>query len=201
MQEHESLCSLHREPGADVPQIEAVEPAGGGTLLHGITKMIVPSIMQCSKGGYIVVIPGVGLMAASSMNEVMAFVEQHANVHFRDGGIITEFPKVMQRAAGRFGSSFMRQAKRVDMVGGTVLVIGVLAAWLFFIAPAGDYPYDQRQHKTTTHSLYFSPVRETERPPLRSDSGGRESPRPGREGVLPEVYVREVRTTPYDGRP
>jgi hypothetical protein len=182
-----------------MPQIAAVEPADAGTLLHGITKMIVPSIMQCSKGGFIVVIPGVGLKAATNMQEVMSFVEQHANSHFKESGVIANFPKVLSKAAVQSTEFFAEKAKRVDMVGASFLAIGILGALLYFASPTESTSGEHYNGRGKEHPYSISTYRKAEGPSLGRDSGSGPDPFPARASVLPEVYVREVRTTPYNG--
>jgi len=121
------------EPNNEIPQLIAEEPNHGATLIRGVTKMVSPSIMQCSQGGFLAVIPGIGLMAASTMEEIMSFVEKHTMNHFEGPKPEGLMPRMMQGAADVLNGA----TKKVEpMTAATVIgAIAVVALLLFRSAP------------------------------------------------------------------
>lgn len=75
--------------------------------------MVSPTIMKCGRGGYMVIIPGVGLMAATSMEEIMQFISDQTTKHFK---VPSEFPRIVGNAARTV----------VDKVRGTDTVMAMI---------------------------------------------------------------------------
>jgi hypothetical protein len=160
----------------------------------GITKMIVPTIMQCNMGGYLVSMPGVGTFAASTIEEIMAFVEQRTLEHFKAKR--SEFPKVVREKLvkakedasdifGRLGEG----AKRVDVVMISIVLAGLLVGWAIF----GGFDEPRAEQRKSFGNT--EPTKGSSLPNYLGGSGYTHETRPA---VLPEVHMRRVRTTPDD---
>jgi hypothetical protein len=108
------------------------QPNAGATSIVGVTKLIAPSIMQCGKGGYLAVIPGVGLMAATSMEEIMEFVQRQTMEHFADKAQ-RAWPKVVERTTEAIQSAtkVVEPLTAIAMVG----AVAVIAMLLMRSAP------------------------------------------------------------------
>jgi len=182
----------NQQMGQQADALPPAQPEVGEQLTQGgITKLIVPTIMQCNMGGYLVSIPGVGTFAASTIEEIMAFVEQRTLDHFKAKR--SEFPKVIrERAAkvrddvGGIFDSIKDSAKRVDPVLISIVIVGALIGWILF----GGFDEQAGQHTNSTEPAKGSSLSDNMR-------GSRDTREP-RTLVLPEVYVRRVRTTPDD---
>lgn len=180
------------EPASLIPTIKAEQPQTEGVMLAGVAKMIVPTIMQCGQGGYLVTIPGVGLKATSSLEECMEFIAVSATQHFTVGRVKT-FPKVvdnLREAMAKVGDGL----KKADPVAMLLISFGVLIGMMYWTTGDNNGP----RSLITGENLGSSQA--SYGPSVRRDSGGSGQTREPREKVLPEVYVRQVRTTPYDGR-
>jgi hypothetical protein len=184
------MTTFPPEPAAVVPSIVAQQPADGNVVMAGMLRMIVPTIMQTSCGGYLTVIPGVGVLASTTVDEAMDFINRSAQKHFQGKG---EFPKVVAATWAKTKESIKGAAGRMDSVVLAMAAAGMLVGWTFL----GGQDHDNKRPQVGTYNI--SATRPAQGSSLLRDSGGGEAPRPERPLVLPEVYVRTVRTTPYDG--
>jgi hypothetical protein len=161
----------------------------------GITKMVVPTIMQCNMGGYLVSMPGIGTMAASTIEEIMAFVEQRTLEHFKAKK--SEFPKVIREKAQAvreniFGSE--TKEKRLDGVMIAIVLAGLLVGWTLF----GGFHNDGQGSAYNEGQKRSSGAQETARPSLSGDRGSGETARKQGSAVLPEIHLLKVRPTSDD---
>lgn len=180
------------EPASVIPAIQAEQPQTEGVMLAGVAKMIVPTIMQCGQGGYLVTIPGVGLKATSSLEECMEFIAVSATQHFTVGRVKT-FPKAvdnLREAMSRVGETL----RRTDPVAMLLVSFGVLIGMMYWTTGDNNGP------RSLITGERLGSDQASYGPSIRRDSGSSGASRLPREKVLPEVYVRQVRTTPIDGR-
>jgi hypothetical protein len=159
----------------------------------GITKMIVPTIMQCGCGGYLVTIPGIGTFAASTLEEIMGFVEVKTMDHFKVKAKKAEFPRILRDKVKDTTDSLVDGVaglrKRVDSVGLAMVVLGGLL--IGFTMFGGLHNEGQERTIGTAKAVNGSPVRGD----LRSGKVAREEGLP----LLPEVQLLKVRPTSNDG--
>lgn len=180
------------EPASVIPAIQAEQPQTEGVMLAGVAKMIVPTIMQCGQGGYLVTIPGVGLKATSSLEECMEFISVSATAHFTVGRIRT-FPKVVDNLKEAMQNA-AQGLRRTDPVAMLMVSFGILVGLMYWTTGDNNGPRSLITGENLgSHQASYGPS-------IRRDSGGSGQAREPREKVLPEVYVRQVQTTPYDGR-
>lgn len=169
------------QPARDVPNMEALDPASGDPLvLQGITRMIQPTILQAGEGGFITIIPGVGVHACSTMEEVMDFVQKHATTHFQsapNGGM----PRILMKAFQNGRGKITDMARHMDFIFLPALGLAALLGWVLVSG--------------------FMETKEIKngRPSLLSDRAGHFRPVEQRVEVLPEVHMLQVRPASYDG--
>jgi len=156
----------------------------------GVTRLIVPTIMQCNQGGYLVVIPNLGTFAASTLEEIMQFVEQKTMDHFKTKP--SEFPRVVRERLSKVKEgvfdTIKENAKRIDAVMVAIIAAGLLIGWTIF----GGFNDTERDRSL---GAARSPPKGSS---LSGDLGSSRQALEPRPAVLPEVHVRRVRTTPDD---
>ena len=152
----------------------------------GIVKMIVPTIMQCGCGGFLVTIPGIGTFAASTMEEIMGFVEAKTMDHFKAKK--AEFPRILRDKVRDTGESLAEGMsslrKRVDMAVVMIVLGGLLMGWTLF----GGL-HNEGQERTT-------PAKAADGSPVRGDMRSSREAREGGPPLLPEIQLLKVRPTP-----
>jgi hypothetical protein len=158
----------------------------------GITKMIVPTIMQCSMGGYLVSIPGVGTAAASTIEEIMAFVEQRTLDHFKAKR--AEFPKVVREKLTQAKDSIFEKASNARDDKGLIVAVALAGMLIGFTLFGGFHNDGQEGQKRS------SGAPEAARPSLSSHRSSGEDTRKQGTVVLPEIHLLKVRPT-SDDRP
>lgn len=156
----------------------------------GITRMIVPTIMQCSCGGFLVTVPGVGTYAASTLEEIMGFVEAKTMDHFKAKK--SEFPRVLRDKVRDTTDSLVDSVaglrKRVDGSMAMIVLGGLLLGWTIF---GGWNNEGQEKHLGAAKAANGSSIRGD----LRRSGDARESGAP----LLPEIQLLKVRPAPNDG--
>jgi len=156
----------------------------------GITKMVVPTIMQCNMGGYLVSMPGIGTMAASTIEEIMAFVEQRTLEHFKAKRV--EFPKVVREKLTQAKDSIFERASSARDDKGLIIAVALAGMLIGFTLFGGFHNDGQDQQRT-------SGTEQTKRSSIQSDSGGSKDTRTARPIVLPEIQLLKVRPAVDNG--
>jgi hypothetical protein len=155
----------------------------------GIVKMIVPTIMQCGCGGFLVTIPGIGTFAASTMEEIMGFVEAKTMDHFKAKK--AEFPRILSGKIRDTGESLVDSVaglrKRVDGAMAMIVLGGLLVGWTLFGGLHNDGQERTIPTKLTAGSSLSGDLRS-------SKTARREGP-----PLLPEIQLLKVRPTSNDG--
>jgi hypothetical protein len=77
----------------DAPKVTI--PAQPEMTMSGVVGLLQPTIMKCAMGGWMVVIPGQGVAAKSSLSEAIAFLEDHAYEFFAEAR--SEMPRFMAK--------------------------------------------------------------------------------------------------------
>lgn len=185
-QQPQAPFQMPEQPSNQIPVLEPQPPADTALLFAGCKRAIVPTILQASQGGYITVIPGVGVYASTSMEEVMAFIEKSAMDHFKGQGVMSEFPKVLRKAK----DSLREATARVDGLAMGLIGAAMLAGFVMF----GGTSVETRESPVRASAAW-----QAEGSPLLHDSGGRSHTRFSRPIVLPEIQLLKVRSTLNDG--
>lgn len=95
--------------------------------LHHLSKTIVPTIMYCNKGGFIIVIPGYGVSARSNFDDAMAFVGEY--VHQECYGQGRSLPKVV-RSMWQDASDTVHSISGWLAIAFSIGLIGTIGAYL-----------------------------------------------------------------------
>jgi len=155
----------------------------------GIVKMIVPTIMQCGCGGFLVTIPGIGTFAASTMEEIMGFVEAKTMDHFKAKK--AEFPRILRDKVRDTGESLVDSVaglrKRVDMAVVMIVLGGLLMGFTLF----GGLHNEGQERTIPAKAANGSPIQDG----VRSSKITRGEGPP----LLPEIQLLKVRPTSNDG--
>ena len=165
-------------------------------MLNSVSRMIVPSIMECNGGGFIVVI-GATMHGCTTLQEAFDFAAAHAEGHFQDS------VRVNMRDLPRILRPGLWQRVRSAALGTTT---ALAFACVISLALWGRTHNDPQQQKRPTTAKYIDLTKgqkswtgEANRYPLDAsaaddepvDQGG---PRSVREVDLPKVWF------PPDGR-
>lgn len=85
----------------------------------GVKKVVAPTLMQCDAGGFIVIVPGMGTRAVSTLEEALAFMGEA----FRQPE--TTLPKFMQHEEEQEAPA--REPYSYKAVSSILLAIGIAA--------------------------------------------------------------------------
>lgn len=155
----------------------------------GIVKTIVPTIMQCGCGGFLVTIPGIGTFAASTMEEIMGFVEAKTMDHFKAKK--AEFPRILRDKVRDTGESLAEGMsslrKRVDVGIAMIVLGGLLVGFTLF----GGLHNEGQERTGSAKAANGSPIQDG----VRSGKIARGEGPP----LLPEIQLLKVRPTSNDG--
>ena len=122
---------MEQEPTVEIPEDKQREMK---ELVVGVTAVISPTIMQCGQGGFIVVLPKVGIRACSTFEEALEVVAQYSRDIFQapvDG------PRVLKKVWDQARTSIRNRADTVeatDVAKGMVAVgfLGVVTSVLIY---------------------------------------------------------------------
>lgn len=158
-------------------------------MMAGVQKMVVPTIIQASCGGFITIIDGVGVYASTTLQEAFDFAAVHAEKKFGAKATVNmnDLPKFMQPGV-------WERAKRSMGVGVLASLAIGLAFWGSSGRGANERPADEYSHpaarawRNATNPDVYQGMPRDERP-LQEWSFG-----------VPEVDVRKVQTESYGER-
>jgi len=189
------------QPQGTVPEAEFHDYNPGGATMKGVARMIQPTIMQCNQGGFITVIPGIGVYAASSMEEAVNFIAIQADSHFKstNGGksVFREFPRILAGAGGSITEGFTKAAKRVDAVIVATVAIGMLIGYLTIFGGSNN-DKQATAGRQEERPNYISPAGASQGPSLGSSYRAGDEARGSGKVVLPEIHLLRVRPTTND---
>ena len=121
----------------DQPQIEITEQKKREMqdLIVGVTAVITPTIMQCGQGGYIVVLPKVGIRAVSTFEEALEVVGEYSREAFHSP---IEGPRVLRKVWDQAKTRIRERAETVgteEVAKGMVGVgfLGVVASVMIYL--------------------------------------------------------------------
>jgi len=125
----------------DEEQVEVSNKPAMKDLIVGVTAVVTPTIMQCGQGGFIVVMPNVGIRAVSSFEEALDVVSQYSRETFR--GPEVDSPRVLRKVWEQAKTRVKERAEEVtstDVAKGMVAVgfMGLVSAVLIAMGLIGS---------------------------------------------------------------
>jgi len=107
---------------SDEEHVEMVNKPAMKDLVVGVTAVVTPTIMQCGQGGFIVVMPNVGIRAVSSFEEALEVVSEYSRETFR--GPEVDSPRVLRKV---WEQAKTRAKERAEAVTSTDVAKGMVA--------------------------------------------------------------------------